>query len=142
VLALGGLLSSAGVVLLLEEVRRLGTGGSAWWLVPGLAVVGAGMGLAVAPLTGTVLARVSDPRLAGGAAGVLSTVQQLGSAVGVAVMGLVFYGALGRTPPGGRGYGDAFRAGLYYSACVGVVLALLVQALPRRTADGRTRPRG
>ena len=65
-----------------------------WALVPGLAVIGFGIGLVLVPLASTVLAGV-DPLHAGAASGVMSTAQQVGGALGVAVIGVVFFAALG-----------------------------------------------
>ncbi|MFC0032693.1 MFS transporter [Micromonospora chaiyaphumensis] len=93
------------------------------WLVPGLAVDGIGMGIALAPLTTTVLSRVS-PRHTGAAAGVLSTVNQTGNAVGVALIGIVFYQAADLT--------GGFRAGLVALIALELALAAVIQLLPRR----------
>lgn len=62
---------------------------SAWHLVPGVLLVGLGMGLMIAPLYNFILAGVDDHEV-GSASGVLTAVQQLGSAVGVAVLGTLF----------------------------------------------------
>ncbi|MET8911855.1 MFS transporter [Micromonospora sp. NPDC004551] len=93
------------------------------WLVPGLAVDGIGMGIALAPLTTTVLARVS-PQHTGAAAGVLATVNQTGNAVGVALIGIVFYQAADLT--------GGFRAGLVALIALELALAAVIQLLPRR----------
>ncbi|WP_204341975.1 MFS transporter [Micromonospora terminaliae] len=93
------------------------------WLVPGLAVDGVGMGIALAPLTTTVLSRVS-PRHTGAAAGVLATVNQTGNAVGVALIGIVFYQAADLT--------GGFRAGLVALIALELALAAVIQLLPRR----------
>jgi predicted MFS family arabinose efflux permease len=58
-------------------------------LIPGYAVVGLGVGLAMPALASSAMAEV-PARRAGMAAGSLSTVRQLGYAVGVAVLGTVF----------------------------------------------------
>ena len=76
-------------------------GGSVPALVPGLVLAGAGMGLCLAPITTIVLTNV-DPARAGAVGGLLSTMQQVGNAVGVAVVGLVFFGSLD------HGYPHAF----------------------------------
>ncbi|MFG3051395.1 MFS transporter [Kitasatospora sp. NPDC048239] len=123
--ALGGLLMAAGLVLLDLAVYGGGTTGSVWWLVPGLFVDGLGMGLVIAPVTGVVLAGV-EPRLAGSAAGVLATVQQVAGALGIALIGLVYYGA-----------GDpvaAFGRSLAALTVLELLLAGLVQLLPGRRA--------
>ena len=123
VVAAGALLMAAGLGLLGLAAQQAGGAGSVWWLVPGLFVDGLGMGMVIAPVTTTVLARVS-PQLVGSAAGVLATVQQVGGALGIALIGIVFYAA------------DDFSQG--FVRCVAVlavlelVLAALVQLLPRR----------
>jgi hypothetical protein len=61
------------------------------WLVPGQPVNGLGMGTVLAPRAVTVLARVT-PQHGRPAAGVLSTVQWVGNALGVALLGIVSYG--------------------------------------------------
>lgn len=70
--------------------------GSSWWVVmPGLALVGIGAGLAMAPLSATAMAAVPGSR-AGMAGGAVSTFRQLGYAFGIAVLGEVFRGGLSR----------------------------------------------
>ncbi|MFJ8625925.1 hypothetical protein ACIRD3_24210 [Kitasatospora sp. NPDC093550] len=101
-----------------------GAHGSVWWLAPGLFVDGLGMGLVIAPVTAVVLEGV-EPRLAGSAAGVVSTVQQVGGALGIALIGLVYYGAGDPTA--------AFGHSVLVLAAVELVLVVLVRLLPRRT---------
>jgi len=72
-------------------------GGHVLALAPGLLLTGAGMGLCLAPITTLVLGGV-DPQRAGAVSGLLSTMQQVGNAVGVAVIGVLFFG---RTYSGG-----------------------------------------
>ena len=133
--AVGALLMVLGLGLLWLAVGDLGLGGGAVGvvrLVPGLVVDGLGMGMVIAPLTGAVLTRVS-PQLVGGASGVLATVQQIGGALGIALIGIVFYGAVG---DGARsGYPHALQLGLAALMAVELVLAGLVQLLPRGAAD-------
>jgi predicted MFS family arabinose efflux permease len=85
------------------------------------------MGLVIAPLASTVLARVR-PHHAGAAAGVLTTTVQIGNALGVALIGIVFYGALYT-----HTYPHAFATGLAYLAAVELAVATLVQFLPARS---------
>ena len=133
VIAVGAVIMMAGLALLWAAAAA-GAGGAGseggagvGWLVPGLLVDGLGMGMVLAPLAVTVLARVS-PQHAGPAAGVLSTVQQVGNALGVALLGIVFYGALGGGVP------HAFRGCLIFLIVVELVLAGLVQLLPKDPA--------
>jgi predicted MFS family arabinose efflux permease len=123
VIAVGGLTRALGLTALLITVaqdRPIG------WLVPALLIDGFGMGLALAPIMGTVLARVA-PHHAGAAAGVLTTTQQVGGAIGVGIVGVVFYG----NPSGG--VTQAFQHGLVYLIAVTAAIAGLVQLLPRST---------
>jgi hypothetical protein len=66
-------------------------GADAGLLIPPLALAGLGMGLFVAPLVDITLAGVPTPD-AGAASGVLNSANQLGGALGVAVVGLVSFG--------------------------------------------------
>lgn len=63
-------------------------------LIPALFVSGLGTGSVIAPLLNIILAGV-PPRHAGSASGVLATFQQLGGAVGIAIIGVIFFGFLG-----------------------------------------------
>ncbi|MFJ9058750.1 MFS transporter [Streptomyces sp. NPDC102409] len=134
VLAVGAVLMLVGLIVIGVTVGRLGTDGNMAWLIPGLVIDGAGMGLAVAPLASTVLTRV-NPQYAGAASGVLTTGLQIGNSIGVAVIGVIFYNALGDAPVASS-YPHAFNMGIVFLVAVAVALALLVQALPR-TNDGK-----
>jgi EmrB/QacA subfamily drug resistance transporter len=119
---------AAGDVVLLTAVATLhGRGlGAAVWLAPGLVLAGVGMGLAITPLATTVLARV-DQRRAGALAGAMSTMQQVGNAVGVAVTGVIFFGAVQ------RGYPRAFELSLAQLGCLLLAVAALSRLMPRRS---------
>jgi EmrB/QacA subfamily drug resistance transporter len=97
VIRMGAIVSGVGVAMLLVEIWAMGTSITALELVPLMAVIGAGNGLAVPSLIGVVLSGV-DATKAGAAAGVLTTGQQFSSAAGVAVLGVVFFNALGAHP--------------------------------------------
>ena len=88
------------------------------------------MGLLTAPLVATVVGGM-DARHAGAASGVLSTAQQVGNTIGVAVIGAIFYGAIG---PRGD-YAGAFELALVAVAAVCLAVAALVQLLPGRSAE-------
>jgi EmrB/QacA subfamily drug resistance transporter len=125
----GTLLMAAGLALLWAGVARTGVTGSVAALVPGLVVDGLGMGMALSPLVSTVLSTVA-PRHAGAASGVLSTAMQVGGALGVSIVGVVFY----RASAGSGGYPHAFTASLAYLIAVALGTAVLVAALPRDRA--------
>jgi predicted MFS family arabinose efflux permease len=90
---------------------------------------GAGMGLAVPALINLVLQAVPRDE-AGSAAGVLTTSQQMGNALGVAIIGTIFFAVLGdRTGP--SAYGDAFSIAIGVQA----VLALTAAGLLARVGE-------
>jgi len=125
-LAAGALTLAAGHALLLAAVTDVGVGGSIASLVPGLLVIGAGMGLVIAPLTTTILSGV-DPQRAGAASGMVATTQNVGTALGVAVTGVIFFGALH------GGYDHALQLSLAQLAVLLVAAAALARLLPRQT---------
>jgi EmrB/QacA subfamily drug resistance transporter len=129
ILAAGGLCMAVALTILLITVHNIGVGGNIWALVPGLVLDGAGMGFAVAPLAATVLARVK-PEHAGAASGVLGTGLQVGNALGVAIIGVIFYNSI-HLQDGIGTFGHAFEMSTYYLIAVGLTLATLVQFLPK-----------
>jgi EmrB/QacA subfamily drug resistance transporter len=94
ILASGAAGMVGGIVGVALAAPHIGVGGSPWPIVPGLVVAGAGLALLVVPLVNVVLAAV-PVEVAGGASGLFSTAQQLGGALGVALLGTVFFGYLG-----------------------------------------------
>ncbi len=123
VLATGALVLAAGHGLLLAAVGDVGVGGSIVPLVPGLMLIGAGMGLGIAPLTTIILSDIR-PEHAGAASGMLSTMQQVGNAIGVAVISVIFFGALH------SGFAPAFQLSLAVLAAILVSAAALTRLLP------------
>ena len=125
VIAVGALVLAAGHALLIVAVSAIGVGGALIALVPGLVLVGAGMGLVLAPLASTILQSL-EPERAGAASGMLTTMQNVGNALGVAVTGVIFFGALH------SGYASAFELALAELAVLLVGVAALTRLLPRR----------
>src|SRR6476646_6016451 len=125
VLAVGALTLATGHALLLAAVAEVGVGGSIAPLVPGLLVIGAGMGLVIAPLTTTILSGV-EPTRAGAASGMLATTQNVGNALGVAVTGVIFFGAVH------GGYDHALQLSLAQLAVLLLAAAALARLLPRQ----------
>ena len=96
-------------------------------VLPSLLLLGLGVGTSFMPITVLALGGV-EPEHTGAASGLLQTMQQLGGAVGLAVVASVFAGR--------RGHG--FDAALQYGYGAATVLAALafisaVTLLPRRT---------
>jgi EmrB/QacA subfamily drug resistance transporter len=123
-IGVGALVLAAGHGLLLAAVADVGVGGSIGPLVPGLLLVGTGMGLVLAPLASIVLASLA-PERAGAASGAMATVQNVGNALGVAVTGVIFFGALH------SGYATAFELAAGQLAVLLVGVAALTRLLPR-----------
>ncbi len=100
---LGRHLIHAGVVVLAAGTAALaltasGTDhASVWDLAPSLFVIGTGAGMSFGQILDFVLAGV-DMDAIGSASGVLEAVQQLSSALGVAVLGTIFFSGLGHPP--------------------------------------------
>ena len=94
VIHFGIVVMAAGVVCTVVTLHLAGLGVSPWQLAPALALTGVGMGVLMAPFFDTVLAGV-ETHETGSASGALTAVQQLGSALGVAVLGTLFFGILG-----------------------------------------------
>ena len=101
-------------------------------LLPGLAALGLGQGLFLTPLLNVLLARV-DAADAGSAAGILATAQQAGGAFGIAIVGLLFFGALDGGPGG-------FRHGFELAARYGLGASIACLVLLRRLDAGHRRP--
>ena len=99
ILSAGSLLLVAGMLALIWTIDRYGGAVDSWQLLPALLLCGLGLGSVVAPLVNVVLAGIRGQD-AGAASGVLTTVQQVGGAVGVAVIGVVFFGLLGSQAAG------------------------------------------
>src|SRR6201994_3104834 len=120
--ALGGVVRAAGYTTLARAVAHA-SHDTLPLLLP-LLVTGIGMGMLTAPLTGIVLAQVA-PQQAGTVSGLQATVVQLGNSIGVAVIGLGFFGAVT------GGFPHAFRASLTGLAALPLAAAVAVQFVSR-----------
>ena len=129
-LAAGSLVVAVGYLVLAQTSSHIGTSGAVEWLIPGLLISGWGMGMVLAPLPATVLAGIT-PRHAAAASGVLTTIQEVGNALGVALVGVVFFASLSSHGGDTSAYPHAFADGLYLLTAFTVLVALLVQALPK-----------
>jgi EmrB/QacA subfamily drug resistance transporter len=130
-IALGASLAALGAAGMVVTGMHFGAHLTGWELAPATALIGLGQGLALPSLIGAVLAHVK-PERAGAAAGILTTTQQFGIASGVAIVGAVFYGALGGIPTSGT-FVHAMEIAMTIDAILLVVAAATTfAALPRR----------
>ena len=128
VLAVGAGMLAVGHLTLALTVADIGIGGSVMALAPGLALVGAGMGLGITPLAALIMA-AAPSRHVGATSGVLSTMQNVGNAIGVAVVGVLFYGALS------HGFAGAFQISVIALAVALAGVAALTRLIPAQVGS-------
>jgi len=92
-MTLGTVILGSGFGIIAFTLHLSGADTSPWEFIPSLFIIGTGMGMVMGPLFAVTLSKV-DPRHAGSASGTLSAVQQLGGAIGIAVIGVLFFGQL------------------------------------------------
>jgi fucose permease len=115
-----------------------------WWFLPPLFVSGVGLGLGFSSLFQLVLSNV-PPRDAGAGAGSLQAFQQVGGAIGVALIGQIFFSMLesardwGATSMHQAFTVSAAMATWYLVASFGLVF-VLVLLLRTRAAPGQGAP--
>ena len=126
VLTLGVGLLIAGMLAMILTSTLVGSAPHVWQWIPAMAVSGLGFGLFVPPVIDIVLVNVDRTR-AGAASGTLATLQQVGGALGVAVLGIIFFGLIGHHAPTA-----AADAGLQLRS------ALTANAVPAAQADQAT----
>jgi len=93
IVAIGALVMSLAMAALLLTIQHYGTVATPWTLAPATLIAGVGFGMIVVRLVDIVLAGVHQ-RDAGAASGVFGATNQLGGAMGVAVIGVIFFGLL------------------------------------------------
>ncbi|HEY9066601.1 MAG TPA: MFS transporter [Burkholderiaceae bacterium] len=130
----GALVLAAGHALLFVLLPEL-TADHVAWMLPALLVQGCGLGMVMAPLVATVLAGLPAQH-AGVASGVLATTQQVGNALGVALIGILYYGVLGHagSAPAEQhrhAVAQAFGAGLVYLFALAIGVAWLYRRFSR-----------
>lgn len=130
-----------GVLLYIWESERYGLSIAPWQMALPLIVMGVGMGLIVAPLTDAILSEVPREH-SGSASGLINTVQQMGNALGLGLVSVVFFGVIddqlaetAQGPAVGAAFADGFQHALGWVAAVMAVIFLLMFALPKRPAQ-------
>ncbi|MBN3082506.1 MFS transporter [Pectobacterium polaris] len=129
----GALVYAISIGLLIMQVQIAGADLVAVRLIPVLVVVGAGQGFIMTPLLNLVLGFVDEVQ-AGMASGVISTVQQVGAALGVAVVGILFGTALATGDDAvaqADQYVSAFVAGMLYNLVAALLVCILLLMLVR-----------
>ncbi|NUR92159.1 MAG: MFS transporter, partial [Nonomuraea sp.] len=126
-LQIGVAVMAAGAGVLGLTIHLAGLSVGPWQLAPGLALVGIGMGLVMAPFFDIVLAGV-EPHESGSASGALTAVQQLGGALGTAVLGTLFFNLLKSQ----WSFGSAMQLTVWVEIGLLALTFALSFALPRR----------
>jgi MFS family permease len=126
VLHWGGLIYLAACIVLAVQLFSAQERPSILALMPALLTIGAAQGFILTPLVTAILGMLPETH-AGMAAGVIATMQQLGVAFGVAIVGIILFGlheAGGVLSPGAAAAGFG-RAVLMECAVVSVIALLL-----------------
>jgi EmrB/QacA subfamily drug resistance transporter len=129
VLTVGYVLGAFGLAATATTVYSAGAHLHGFELAPSLFITGLGNGLGLSPLVGTVISGL-QPEESGVGAGVITTTLQVGNALGVALISLLFFVILGDGQPGAA-YADAFAMTLPACAALLLAAAVLVRRLPR-----------
>ena len=125
VLMVSAALLVIGYLLLGWRLLADGIDGPVLALAPGLLLVGLGQGIGLNAITTLVLSG-AEPEHIGAVSGVLATVQQVGSAIGVAAIGLIFFGL------SSHGLAVALTGTVAALAVLMVIMAVLARLLPRQ----------
>jgi EmrB/QacA subfamily drug resistance transporter len=99
ILVVGCLLMLIGESSVIAVMYWSGTSLAGWQLLLPLFVAGIGGGFFLAPVTNVVLAGI-PAQDAGAASGALATAQQVGAAIGIAAVGVIFFGLIGHNAGG------------------------------------------
>jgi EmrB/QacA subfamily drug resistance transporter len=127
VLTTGAFTLAAAMVALAWTAGHFGKDITPWEMIPSLIVGGIGMGLIVAPVFNFVLVDV-PVRHAGSASGIVSAMGQVGTAMGIALTGVVFFGRLAIT---GEDYISAFQWAIGFEVAALIGIGILTLFLPR-----------
>jgi EmrB/QacA subfamily drug resistance transporter len=133
---IGELVALVGYVGFIVTLHLAGDGIDILAMAPALAVMGVGMGLTMAPFFDMVLAGVDESE-SGSASGVLTSVQQLGGAFGIAVLGTTYLHALADTDATTKvgAFREAAAVAVWVAGGMLVVTFLLTFLLPARARE-------
>jgi EmrB/QacA subfamily drug resistance transporter len=136
VLQVGAVIIGGGVWWLRDVIAVHGLSTTSQSLAPPQIVLGLGIGMLISPLFGFILGAVTDDEV-GSASGVLNASQQLAGAVGVAVLGTIFFATLGHA-----GFVAAISRCLWVELGSIPVLVVLTGLLPRQARADEFPPDG
>ncbi|MGD0608119.1 MAG: MFS transporter [Streptosporangiaceae bacterium] len=128
---LGGIIQAIAFVWVISVVNSHGQHLSMWSLSLPLGLAGVGLVFLVIPLLDETLATVAEAE-AGAASGTFNTVQQIGSALGIAIAGELFFSRAGAFPTP-----DSFKHGIIQGLWVTVVAYLLAGFASLRLSNHR-----
>jgi EmrB/QacA subfamily drug resistance transporter len=137
VLVIGAVLLVVGLGVTFVLLKNVAAGDlTAWILLPGLLIAGAGNGTFLAPNVQFIVATV-DGSEAGAASGVVQTMQRVGTAIGVAIIGSILFSSIkfGPTTTPAQitsGFMEGAANAMLMSTILAVASLLLVFALPKR----------
>ncbi|MEO8221147.1 MAG: MFS transporter [Specibacter sp.] len=136
VLQLGPLVIAVGFVVLIFTVQSVGGAVTPWHLLAGLALSGAGFGMVVAPVGIFVLSEVPT-KFAGSASGLFNTTSQLAGALGVAIIGTIFFNSLESSTATSQSavFIDGFSFTMWWMAGGMVLASIAATFLPRWASE-------
>jgi EmrB/QacA subfamily drug resistance transporter len=138
-MAIGSVMLVASVVWLRLIAENIGSSIEGMPFLGALALGGIGLGTTVSPLFQSVLGTVSG-RDAGSASGGVQAFQQVGGALGVTIMGQLFFGTLAAGTAAGldrhQAFSDALGTGLIYSILAYSVVVIGAMSMPTPQGGG------
>ena len=139
-ITVGALCLMAGMIMARMVVGQT-TDAVVWaWFAPPMFLAGVGLGSTISPLFQMVLSSVAG-RDAGSASGALQSFQQVGGALGVAIMGEIFFSTLMRGGAESHAvYSGALQSALIYNIGAFAVIAVAVWLLPKPVMRGGAVP--
>jgi EmrB/QacA subfamily drug resistance transporter len=140
----GVLMVITGMAALRYQIMGFGEVADRMALLPWLLLSGFGMGIAIAPMFQMVLAGV-PPQDAGSGSGALQAIQQVGSALGIAIVSQIFFADLATNAAAGmanhEAYIHALATGLFYNFTgYALVLVAVVMMRPHAGPAMQERP--
>ncbi|MDH0683637.1 MFS transporter [Achromobacter animicus] len=131
-IALAALLYGGATAALMMQTGIAGASLSPWTLLPALVWLGAAQGAVNTPLVNLAMGLVDD-RQAGMAAGVVSTLQQVGAALGVSAAGMLYGGALEAYAEASAAerHAQAFASAMQFNVAAILIAAVLLWRLGR-----------